>query len=139
MSKMNPVVHFEMPAENKNRMAEFYAKAFGWKAQFLGHEMGNYVVVSTTESDKDGRHKTEGTINGRFFQKTEDSALQSITLVVGVGDINESMKKVKEAGGTVIGEPMLIPGIGLYVSFIDSEGNRLSMLQPAPIKERLNT
>ena len=130
MSKMNPVVHFEMPAENKNRMAEFYAKAFGWKAQFLGPEMGNYVVVSTTESDKDGRPKTAGTINGGFFQKTEDSVLQSITLVVGVGDINESMKKVKEAGGTVIGEPMLIPGIGLYVPFIDSEGNRLSMLQP---------
>jgi predicted enzyme related to lactoylglutathione lyase len=25
---------------------------------------------------------------------------------------------------------MEIPGIGLYVSFFDSEGNRVSMLQP---------
>ena len=30
---MNPVVHFEMPAEDKNRMADFYTKAFGWKTQ----------------------------------------------------------------------------------------------------------
>jgi uncharacterized protein len=30
---MNPVVHFEMPAEEKSRMADFYTKAFGWKTQ----------------------------------------------------------------------------------------------------------
>ena len=40
------------------------------------------------------------------------------------------MKKVTEAGGKVLGEPMEIPGYGLYVSFFDSEGNRVSMMQP---------
>ena len=40
------------------------------------------------------------------------------------------MKKVADAGGKVLGEPMEIPGIGLYVSFFDSESNRVSMLQP---------
>jgi GMP synthase (glutamine-hydrolysing) len=35
------------------------------------------------------------------------------------------------AGGEVLGEPMPIPGIGDYVSFFDTEGNRISMLQPA--------
>ena len=29
------------------------------------------------------------------------------------------------------GEPMDIPGIGLYVSFFDTEGNRVGMIQPA--------
>ena len=42
MSKMNPVVHFEMPAENRKRMAQFYTNVFGWKIQQLGPEMGNY-------------------------------------------------------------------------------------------------
>jgi predicted enzyme related to lactoylglutathione lyase len=32
----------------------------------------------------------------------------------------------------VLGEPMEIPGVGQYVSFIDTEGNRVSMLQPIP-------
>jgi len=40
------------------------------------------------------------------------------------------MKKVTEAGGQVLGEPMEIPGYGLYVSFFDTEGNRVSMMQP---------
>jgi predicted enzyme related to lactoylglutathione lyase len=31
----------------------------------------------------------------------------------------------------VLGEPMEIPGVGRYVSFIDPEGNRVSLLQPA--------
>ena len=38
---------------------------------------------------------------------------------------------VTDAGGTVLGEPVEIPGIGHYVSFTDSEGNRVSLLQPA--------
>lgn len=29
-------------------------------------------------------------------------------------------------------EPMEIPGVGLYVAFTDTEGNRASMLQPLP-------
>ena len=40
--------------------------------------------------------------------------------------------EVKTAGGKVLGEPMEIPGIGQYVSFIDTEGNRVSVLQRAP-------
>jgi len=42
------------------------------------------------------------------------------------------MRKVTAAGGKVLGEPMEIPGVGQYVSFIDTEGNRVSILQPAP-------
>jgi uncharacterized protein len=52
------------------------------------------------------------------------------SVVIGVGDIKEAMKKVTEAGGQVLGEPMEIPGYGLYVSFFDTEGNRVSMMQP---------
>jgi hypothetical protein len=40
------------------------------------------------------------------------------------------MKNVRDAGGKVLGEPMEIPGIGQYVSFTDTEGNRVSLLEP---------
>ena len=130
MSKMNPVVHFEMPAENKKRMAEFYTNAFGWKTQQLGQEMGEYIVVTTTEPDENGRPKTPGAINGGFYQKTDDPNTHHPSVVIAVDDINESVRQVKKAGGTILGEPTEIPGIGMYVSFIDTEGNRLSILQP---------
>ena len=46
--KMNPVVHFEMPAKNKKRVKKFYEKAFGWKMQQLGAKMGDYILATTT-------------------------------------------------------------------------------------------
>jgi predicted enzyme related to lactoylglutathione lyase len=131
MSKMNAVVHFEMPAEDKKRMAEFYTKVFGWRTQFLGADMGEYVVVNTSETDDNGRPKNPGTINGGFYQKTNDPHSNSPSIVISVDNINESIRSIKKAGGTVLGEPMEIPGIGLYASFSDTEGNRVSVLQPS--------
>jgi predicted enzyme related to lactoylglutathione lyase len=48
-----------------------------------------------------------------------------------VEDIKQAMREVTQSGGKVLGEPMDIPGVGLYVSFFDTEGNRVSMLEPA--------
>ena len=130
MMKMNPVVHFEMPAEDRKRMADFYTKVFGWKTQQLGEDMGNYVLATTTDSDEKGRPKKPGAINGGFFQKTDDKPAQYPSVVIAVDDIKEHIEKVQKAGGKVLGEPWDIPGVGLYVSFFDTEGNRVTMLQP---------
>ena len=127
--KMNPVVHFEMPAENRERMAKFYSKAFGWQTEMLGPEQGDYVMVTTTESDENGP-KNPGAINGGFFPKKKDWPAQNPAVVISVDDIKTSMTKVTDAGGKVLGDPMEIPGVGQYVSFVDTEGNRASILQP---------
>ena len=126
---MNPVVHFEIPAEDRKRIANFYTKVFGWKTQQLGEDMGNYVLVTTTDSDENGP-KNPGAINGGFFQKTDDKPAQYPSVVIAVDDIKEHMMNVEKSGGKVLGEPMDIPGVGLYVSFFDTEGNRVGMIQP---------
>jgi predicted enzyme related to lactoylglutathione lyase len=130
MKTMNPVVHFEMPAEDRKRMADFYSNVFGWQTQMMGEEMGNYVTVATTEMDEKGRPKMPGAINGGFYPKRADMPEAYPSIVIAVKDIRESSKKVTKGGGKVLGEPVEIPGVGLYVSFIDTEGNRVSLLQP---------
>lgn len=127
--KMNSVVHFEIPAEDRKRIANFYTKVFGWKTQQLGEDMGNYVLATTTDSDENGPKKP-GAINGGFFQKTDDKPAQYPSVVIAVEDIKEHMMNVEKSGGKVLGEPMDIPGVGLYVSFFDTEGNRVGMIQP---------
>ena len=128
---MNPVVHFEMPYDSRERIAKFYESVFGWQTQMLGEEMGNYVLATTAVSDaKPGT--PAGAINGGFFPKKADWPAHYPSVVIGVGDIRESMNKVTQAGGKVLGGPMEIPGVGQYVSFLDTEGSRNSMLQPAP-------
>jgi predicted enzyme related to lactoylglutathione lyase len=128
---MNPVVHFEMPYDNRQRMAAFYQSAFGWQTQMLGEEMGHYVVAHTTET-VNGMVQTPGTINGGFYERKPEWPAQHPSVVIAVDDIRAAMQQVAAAGGNVLGEPMEIPGIGQYVSFMDTEGNRVSMLQPLP-------
>ena len=132
---MNPVVHFELPAENRDRMRAFYETAFGWQTRELGPEMGNYVLATTTETDENRMVKTPGTINGGFYDKSNQGQVNA-RLTVQVPDIKEAMKKITDAGGKVIGGMRNpggydeIPGVGLYAMFQDTEGNFLSILQP---------
>lgn len=128
--KSNPVVHFELPADNRERMRAFYEKTFGWQTQQLGPEMGDYITVTTTETDENKMVKTPGTINGGFYQRDAAQGAVHPSVVISVANITESMELVKKNGGTVLGEPMPIPGVGTFVSFTDTEGNRLSILQP---------
>jgi len=128
---MNPVVHFEMPYDDRQRMAKFYESAFGWQTQFLNEDMGNYVLATTTETDEQGPKKP-GAINGGFFPKRPDWPAPHPSIVIAVEDIKDAVRRVTDAGGKVLGEPMEIPGVGQYVSFTDTEGNRVSVLQPIP-------
>jgi predicted enzyme related to lactoylglutathione lyase len=128
---MQSVVHFELPYDDRERITRFYETVFQWKMQAYGPEMGNYVVATTAETDV-MPNAPRGAINGGFFQRSPDLPAQHPSVVIGVGDITASMKAVNEAGGQVLGTPMEIPSVGQYVSFQDTEGNRLSMLQPLP-------
>ena len=128
---MDPVVHFEMPYDDAARVTAFYRSAFGWSTETMGADMGHYVLATTTATDAKGP-TTPGAINGGFFQRSAEMPAQFPSVVIAVDDIRASMDKVRKAGGNVLGEPMEIPGVGKYVSFMDSEGNRVSMLQPLP-------
>ena len=126
---MNPVVHFEMPYRDRERAVRFYTAAFGWQCQMLGEEMGHYVTVTTAVKDaKPGA--PAGAIGGGLFPVKPDWPAQHPGVVIGVEDAQAAMTRVRAAGGEVLGEPMTIPGVGEYVAFLDTEGNRHSLLQP---------
>jgi hypothetical protein len=131
--KMNSVVHFELPYENRDRAEVFYGKVFGWKLQKFGPEMGNYMTAQTDEMDEHDKPVHPGTIGGGFFQKSAGANLP--TVVIAVDDIQAAMKSIVAAGGKVLGGekpgvPDDIPGIGLYIAFTDTEGNRIAILEP---------
>jgi len=129
MSK-NPVVHFEMPYKDAKRVSEFYQKAFGWKMNDAGEQMGNYITAETAETDADRMVKTPGTINGGFYPLSTAPQSTQPSVVISVDDLDKATADIKAAGGEMLGEPQDIPGVGLWVSFKDSEGNRVSILQP---------
>lgn len=136
---MNPVVHFEMGYNDPTRMVKFYESAFGWKTEAMGPGMGNYIVAHTAETDQNGMVQTKGAVNGGFYQKTDDPMSQAPSVVISVDDIQSAIQAVKDAGGKILGgmdqagkhtmEAQMIPGVGLWISAMDTEGNRFSILQ----------
>ncbi|HVZ67068.1 MAG TPA: VOC family protein [Patescibacteria group bacterium] len=132
MSK-NPVVHFEMPYKDAKRASDFYTKAFGWGMVQMDEKMGNYIVAQTADTDENRMVKTPGTINGGLYdvsrvEKPED---RTVHVIVSVDDIEKAKEDVIAAGGTIKNDVMDIPGIGKYVSILDTEGNAVGLLQPS--------
>lgn len=125
---MNPVVHFELPYHDANRIKEFYSKVFDWTMNPLGPQMNHYILVSTTDQDVK-REAFKGSINGGLIASSLNG-VSAPSLVLAVEDIHESIALIKENGGEVLNEPMDIPGTGLISYFLDTEGNKNSILQP---------
>lgn len=124
----NPVVHFEMPAKDKDRVKKFYENVFGWKMIQTGPEMGNYIMAQTTTTDDTGMPVSPGAINGGFFESSDEVNKPSV--VISVPNLEESMADVVKSGGKIFGVPMEIPHVGKFCAFEDSEGNRVGMLEP---------
>ena len=127
MSKA-PVVHFEMPYDDGARMRRFYEEALGWTMRPLGEEMGHYIIAQTAETDDANMITQKGAINGGFAPRSDETDRTNV--VVAVEAIETAMAAVRAAGGKVLDAPIPIPGVGRYVMILDTEGNKLSLLEP---------
>lgn len=128
---MNPVVHFEIPYDDAARVVRFYSTVFGWETHDLGADMGSYIIATTATGDVKPGAPT-GAIDGGFFPRMEHGPARHPAVVIAVRSMSATLKSIRESGGEVLGDPVSIQGVGVYASFADSEGNRLSVLQPAP-------
>lgn len=126
---MNPVVHFELPYTDAKRIGKFYSETFGWKITNLGEQSGNYILTQTALLDAKPGFPA-GSIDGGFYPVKPEWPSQYPSIVIGVEDMESAIAKINQNGGSVLGDPMPIPGFGLYVSFLDTEGNRNSIIQP---------
>ena len=126
--KQSPVVHFEMPYDDADRVSKFYSEVFGWNMKLM-EEMGRYILAGTTPTDENRMVQNPGQINGGFFPASDQNNRHPL-VTIQVEDVKEAMEAVKASGGEVLGAPVEIPGVGTYVASHDTEGSRVSLLQP---------
>src|SRR5579872_3427304 len=122
---MNRVVHFEIHAKDLERAQRFYQDVFGWDIQDLGPQMGNYRMV-TTGTSKEGEQWPG--INGGITPRhgnppTGGEPVNAYVCTIEVADIDEALKKIEKAGGTVAVDKMDVPGVGILAYRKDPEGN----------------
>jgi uncharacterized protein len=121
------IVHFEIPAEDRERAATFYRSAFGWKISTM--QGMDYDILQTTETTDEGMPTEPGVINGGMLQRSD--RFPSPVITVDVDDIDAALAKVEELGGTVIEAKQPIQDMGFTAYFRDSEGNLLGLWQNA--------
>jgi uncharacterized protein len=119
------VVHFEIPAEDVSRAEGFYKEAFGWNIQSMP-EM-DYTMVTTGPVGENGMPSEPGNINGGMFRRGGD--LQHPVVTISVDDIDASLAKVAELGGSAVGEKTQVGGMGWAAYFNDTEGNVIGLWQ----------
>jgi len=108
---MGRVVHFEICAEDPDRAAKFYSDVFGWEIQNWGGPI-DYRLVMTGEESAKG---IDGGIRKR--ETPEEKTINTID----VASLDESLKKIQEAGGKVIMPKSPIPGVGYMAYCRDTE------------------
>jgi predicted enzyme related to lactoylglutathione lyase len=111
---------FEMPADDVQRVSEFYRKVFSWTTPPMGEDA---TFALTVKADENGNATEVGGINGGFHKRLGASDAGPV-INIHVDDIDAKLKAVEAAGGRVIQPRTEVGEYGLSMAlFSDTEGN----------------
>lgn len=113
------VVHFDIPADNPEKLARFYEDLLGWK--FQRFEQMDYWMIMT----RDGENAPGA--DGGMSRRSEMAS--SPINYYGVESIDEALDKLTKIGGTVKAPKMAIPNIGWMAHCVDPDGNLFGLFQ----------
>jgi predicted enzyme related to lactoylglutathione lyase len=113
-------IHFEIPADEPERIIGFYQTVFGWSIQKWEGGGMPYWLITTGPDGEPG-------INGGILKKRDPE--QPCVNTVGVANLDEAMAAVTGSGGTICVPKMPIPGVGWLAYGKDPEGNIFGMMQ----------
>lgn len=124
--RMNKVIHFEIPSDDRVRAKQFYSQVFDWELADNPMPEGNsYTFAITTPVDENYEYKEKGGINGGIFTRSAEVPTPIIT--ISVPSIDEQVKKIEAAGGQMVTPKGEVSEMGYYAYFKDSEGNLMGL------------
>jgi len=116
----NPVVHWELMSKEPAKLADFYAKIFGWKIDH--HAEINYRIVDTA-----AKGEMKG-INGGIVKPDRPPPWPgNMLFYVLVDDLAAYRKKIVAAGGKIHVDEQKVPGMGKLCLFTDPEGRMMGL------------
>ena len=118
------IVHFEIPAEDVEKLRRFYSQLFGWKIEKMGDV--DYWSIQTVDVDAEGGEKNAG-VNGGLMKKQNPE--HKVTNYIRVESVDEYVKKIESLGGSILTPKMQVPGVGWWALALDPEGNHFAILE----------
>ncbi len=123
------IIHFEIPANNVQKLKAFYEDVLGWKIIKTPMSGMEYWLIYTVPTDDKGMLQRPG-VNGGLYPRTPDMPGATQVNYISVENIDEYVAKVTKAGGKIIMPKQQIPTIGWFAIAADPEGNTFGLLQP---------
>src|SRR3954469_499232 len=105
---MGRVVHFEIHADDMERAERFYTGVFGWEAMRTGGPI-DYRLLRTGPPDQPG---IDGAITPRRAPAEGVEALIAFVCTIAVENMDETVRRVTDAGGQQVIAPRSIPDVG---------------------------
>ena len=121
----NTVVHFEIPAEDLEKMRKFYSELFGWNIYRAPGPI-EYWMIETVPVDENGMTVRPG-VNGGMYKKDQPE-LKPVNYIL-VEAIDEYIQKIKNLGGKITRPKQEVPGVGWIALALDPEGNPIAIMQ----------
>jgi predicted enzyme related to lactoylglutathione lyase len=112
------IVHFEIPADQPEKLVQFYADLFGWKMQKNPMPNFDYWVCFTGEGPG---------IDGAIMKRVNPQ--QTVTNYVSVPQVDDVLGKAKSLGAQVVVPKAVVPGHGWFGVVLDPQGNPLGFWQ----------
>ena len=113
------IVHFEIPANDAERLSRFYTDVFGWKFEKAPVPGLEYWLITTGPQGK--------SVGGGMYRRAgpEDRPRN----FVNVEEIDSAIRTFLSAGGTQVVPKMEVPGMGWSFIGADPEGNVIALWQ----------
>jgi len=119
------IVHFEIPADDVQKMRDFYGKLFGWKIEkTLGPV--DYWGIETVSVNKKGESIRPGANGG--MMKRQNPQHKPVNYI-HVESVDEYSKRIETLGGKVIVPKTEVSGVGWWALALDPEGNQFAILE----------
>ncbi len=127
--KKNPVVHFEIYADDPEKLGQFYSSLFDWAVEPVPGM--DYRLIRTVETDAKGKVVQAGGINGGMMKRPEGYKGAGMNYVL-VESIEKSVARAKNLGAKLMKEKSPVPGMGWFVMLTDPQGNPFAIWQMDP-------
>lgn len=119
-------IHFEIQASDPQRAIRFYTQLLGWTFSKWDSPM-DYWLIKTGEPGTRGIDG--GLLPRRGSAPVAMQAVNSFVCTVDVADVDTTIKRIAEVGGTVVVPKMPIPTVGWLAYAHDTEGNIFGVMQ----------
>jgi predicted enzyme related to lactoylglutathione lyase len=123
------VVHFEIPADDIEKLSRFYSRLFDWKIIHSPVEGMDYWVIQTVPTDDEGMPQRPGVNGGMFPKQPEQKDLNAVNYIT-VENIDDYLRKVITLDGKILMPKQKVPTVGYIALVMDPEGNQFGLLQP---------